>query len=194
MRHRILAASAVFAILGLAGCGTSAAPGAAYNPATSAPVTSAAARAASSDKSAVLTIRKTRLGYVLTTANGYVIYWNSRDHRDSTRSACTGGCLQAWPPVTGMPVAAKGVTLDAVLGIITRPGGLVQATYDGYPLYTFASDSAPGQTSGADAAGVWHVIREKAPKHSATGSSGSGSSGSGSSGSGGSGYGSGSGW
>jgi len=65
--------------------------------------------------------------------------------------------------VTGHPVAAKGVTLDAVLGTITRPGGLVQATYDGYPLYTFGSDSAPGQANGNDSSGVWHVIREKAP-------------------------------
>jgi predicted lipoprotein with Yx(FWY)xxD motif len=64
--------------------------------------------------------------------------------------------------VTGHPVAAKGVTLDAVLGTITRPDGVVQATYDGYPLYTFGSDSAPGQVRGNGAAGTWHVIPEKA--------------------------------
>lgn len=66
-------------------------------------------------------------------------------------------------------MAAKGVTLDAVLGTMTRPGGLVQATYNGYPLYTFGSDSAPGQVNGNGS--VWHVIRGKAPASSAAASS-----------------------
>jgi predicted lipoprotein with Yx(FWY)xxD motif len=183
MRHRMLAASAVLGtlLLGilLAGCGTSSAPGSAYNAAAapSSPMTSPTARSSASGTTAVLTVRKTRLGYVLATSGGYTIYWYSRDHRGSSRSACTGSCLMAWPPVTGMPVAAKGLKLDAVLGFITRPGGMVQATYNGYPLYTFASDTAPGQIKGAGEAGVWHVIREKAPARSAsTGSSTTGSS------------------
>lgn len=177
MRHRMLAASAVLGtlLLGLllAGCGTSVAPGSAYNAAAapSSPAMSPTARSSAPGSTAVLTVRKTRLGYVLATSRGYTIYWYSRDHRDSSRSACTGGCLQAWPPVTGTPVAAKGLKLDAVLGVITRPGGMVQATYDGYPLYTFASDSAPGQVNGAGDGGVWHVIREKAPARSASSSS-----------------------
>jgi predicted lipoprotein with Yx(FWY)xxD motif len=94
---------------------------------------------------------------------GYTIYWFARDHLGSPRSACTGRCLLVWLPVTGHPVAAKGVTLDAVLGTITRPDGVVQATYDGYLLYTFGDDSAPGQAHGNGAVGVWHVIPEKAP-------------------------------
>ncbi len=65
--------------------------------------------------------------------------------------------------MTGRPVAARGVTLDAKLGCITRVGGLIQATYNGYPLYTFGSDSAPGMTNGNGSAGAWHVIRERAP-------------------------------
>jgi predicted lipoprotein with Yx(FWY)xxD motif len=169
VRYRMLAASsAALGTLLLAGCGTSTVPGSAYNAAanpksTSSPAMSPTARSSASASRAVLTIRKTRLGYVLTNASGYTIYWNARDHRDSSRSACTGGCLTAWPPVTGTPVAAKGVTLDGVLGVITRSDGLVQATYNGYPLYTFASDSAPGQTIGNGEAGIWHVIKEKAP-------------------------------
>jgi predicted lipoprotein with Yx(FWY)xxD motif len=38
---------------------------------------------------------------------------------------------------------AEGVTLAAKLGCITRPDGTMQATYNGYPLYTFGSDSGP---------------------------------------------------
>ncbi len=70
--------------------------------------------------------------------------------------------------MTGQPVAAKGVTLRAVLGRVTRPSGLVQATYNGPPLYTFARDSAPGMTNGNGSAGLWHVIKEQAPASSAS--------------------------
>ena len=160
MRHRMLAVSGVLGILLLAGCRTSAVPGSAY--ASAAPSAASSSSGASASASpAALTVRKTRAGYVLANAAGYTIYWFARDHRGSPRSACTGRCLLIWFPVTGHPVAARGVTLDAVLGTITRPDGVVQATYDGYPLYTFASDSAPGQAHGDGAAGAWHVIPEK---------------------------------
>jgi len=161
MRHRMLAVSGVLGILLLAGCRTSAVPGSAY--ASAAPSAASSSSGASASASpAALTVRKTRAGYVLANAAGYTIYWFARDHRGSPRSACTGRCLLIWFPVTGHPVAARGVTLDAVLGTITRPDGVVQATYDGYPLYTFGSDSAPGQVRGNGAAGTWHVIPEKA--------------------------------
>ena len=156
MRHRMLAVSGVLGVLLLAGCRTSAAPGSAYASAAASP-----SGASASASPAVLTVRKTPAGYVLANAAGHTIYWFARDHRGSPRSACTGRCLLVWLPVTGHPVAAKGLTLDAVLGTITRPDGVVQATYDGYPLYTFASDSAPGQAHGDGAAGAWHVIPEK---------------------------------
>ena len=39
----------------------------------------------------------------------------------------------------------------------------MQATYNGYPLYTFGSDSAPGMTNGNGSGGSWHVIKEKPP-------------------------------
>jgi len=156
MRHRMLAVSGVLGVLLLAGCRTSAAPGSAYASAAASP-----SGASASASPAVLTVRKTPAGYVLANATGHTIYWFARDHRGSPRSACTGRCLLVWLPVTGHPVAAKGLTLDAVLGTITRPDGVVQATYDGYPLYTFASDSAPGQAHGDGAAGAWHVIPEK---------------------------------
>ena len=156
MRHRMLAVSGVLGVLLLAGCRTSAAPGSAYASAAASP-----SGASASASPAVLTVRKTPAGYVLANATGHTIYWFARVHRGSPRSACTGRCLLVWLPVTGHPVAAKGLTLDAVLGTITRPDGVVQATYDGYPLYTFASDSAPGQAHGDGAAGAWHVIPEK---------------------------------
>jgi predicted lipoprotein with Yx(FWY)xxD motif len=107
---------------------------------------------------ALLTVRKTSVGYVLATSTGRTIYWYSADTKGSGKSTCTGSCLAAWPAVTGAPAAAPGVQLAGQLGMITRPGGDVQATYNGYPLYTYAQDMAPGQAAGNGVGGAWHVI------------------------------------
>jgi predicted lipoprotein with Yx(FWY)xxD motif len=170
MRTSRLALAALLSLAALlaAGCGTTAPiAGAAYGTTTPAsspsrsPSPSASAAAAGRPMiaaRAVLTVRKTKIGDVLATATGMTVYWYSHDVRGSGKSACGGGCLRAWPAVTGAPVAATGVTLSGKLGTITRPGGVVQATYNGYPLYTYAADMAPGQTLGNGLGGVWHVI------------------------------------
>jgi predicted lipoprotein with Yx(FWY)xxD motif len=147
-------------------------------------------------KTAMLTIRKTKIGYVLANAQGYTLYWYSRDVKGSGRSVCTGQCLIAWPAVTGKPAAVAGIKLNGILGTITRPGGIVQATYNGYPLYTYAGDTGPGNTEGNGIGGVWHVITGNVLTSSVPSGTGSSSSsgGSGSGGSGSSGGSGGSGW
>ena len=143
---------------------------------------------ASQPTTTTLTIRKTKIGYVLANSGGYTLYWYSKDVKGSGSSACTGQCLSAWPAVTGKPAAASGIKLNGMLGTITRPGGVTQVTYNGYPLYTYAGDSGPGDTGGSGIGGVWHVITGNVLTSSVpSGMSGSSSSAS-SYGSGGSGY------
>ena len=58
------------------------------------------------------------------------------------------------------PHRRPGVT--GKLGTINRPGGGLQATYDGHPLYTYIGDSGPGQANGNDLdlnGGFWYDIR-----------------------------------
>ena len=95
---------------------------------------------------------------VLTNAGGLTLYWFAPD--TSTSSKCTGSCAVYWPPVSGTPAAGPGVT--GRLGAIKRPGGGLQATYDGHPLYTYIGDSHPGQANGNDLdlnGGYWYDIR-----------------------------------
>src|ERR1700761_4042081 len=106
---------------------------------------------------ATLTIKATSIGQVLTNAQGDTLYWYSKDTKDGP-STCTGSCATAWPMVAGQAVAASGVKLAGELGTVTDAGGVMQATYNGYPLYTYAGDKTPGQTAGNDEGGVWHVI------------------------------------
>jgi predicted lipoprotein with Yx(FWY)xxD motif len=189
MRTKRLALAALVPLAGLltVACGTtSPSPGAAYTTQVSTPTASMAATAGTSKTAtmAVLTIRKTSIGDVLATSTGMTLYWYGDDVKNSGKSNCNGGCLQAWPALTGTPSAAAGVMLAGKLGTITRSGGVIQATYNGYPLYTYANDMSPGQTTGNGVGGVWHVITGsvlskslKSSSSSKSTSSGSGSSG-----------------
>jgi predicted lipoprotein with Yx(FWY)xxD motif len=108
-------------------------------------------------KTVALTIKNTKIGQVLTDAKGDTLYWYSKDTMDGP-STCTGACLAAWPAVLGQAVAAPGVKFAGQLGEVTDAGGAIQATYNGYPLYTYKADMAPGDTTGNGAGGVWHAI------------------------------------
>ena len=94
---------------------------------------------------------------VVTNGEGLTLYWFAPD--TATASKCTGSCAVYWPPVHGKPAAGPGVT--GTIGSITRPDGTTQATYNGRPLYTYVSDSAPGQANGNNLdlnGGVWHQV------------------------------------
>jgi predicted lipoprotein with Yx(FWY)xxD motif len=57
-------------------------------------------------------------------------------------SACQGLCALTWQPVltSGLPEVGAGVDQHA-LGIIVRPDGTHQVTYNGEPLYLFVHDA-----------------------------------------------------
>jgi len=94
---------------------------------------------------------------VLTDDEGYTLYWFGPD--TATKSACQGSCARNWPPVTGPAAWGPGVT--GTIGAIVRPGGSLQATYNGHPLYTTTADTGPGQTKGDGVwsdGGEWHEV------------------------------------
>ena len=95
---------------------------------------------------------------VLTNDQRLTLYWFVPDTPHS--SNCSGSCVAYWPPVTGSPSAGPGVT--GRLGTIKRSDGSKQVTYDGHPLYTYISDTAPGQANGNGLdvnGGIWHEMR-----------------------------------
>jgi predicted lipoprotein with Yx(FWY)xxD motif len=125
-------------------------PSASSNPATP-PATAGGAS---------VSVRKGPLGTYLTDAKGNTLYLFASD--TASKSTCNGGCAQAWPPLTtkGSPKAATGAKAS-LLATIKRSDGTQQVTYGGHPLYTFTSDTAPGQTTGqgVDAFGaLWWVV------------------------------------
>lgn len=96
-------------------------------------------------------------GDILTDGQGRALYLFTQDTPNT--STCTGGCLQRWPPLTttGEPQAGSGVD-ESLLGVITRDDGAQQVTYNGWPLYYFADDQAPGDTTGHEVGDVWYLV------------------------------------
>jgi predicted lipoprotein with Yx(FWY)xxD motif len=64
-----------------------------------------------------------------------------------------------WPPFTveagATVVPGEGVPGD--LAIIERDDGTSQVTYEGMPLYFYASDAEPGDANGQGIGDVWFI-------------------------------------
>jgi predicted lipoprotein with Yx(FWY)xxD motif len=171
----------------LAACGSSGTPstssstppstGSSAPPATSSPATSPQS---GTGASATIMTHSTSKGTVLTNAQGKTLYWFAID--TPTKSNCNSSCLGFWPPVSGKAAAAAGTSLPHGFGTITGSNGMVQATYDGHPLYTYVGDTAPGQINGNGknlSGGLWWAMTPSGAKLAAAPSSGSSSSSSG---------------
>jgi predicted lipoprotein with Yx(FWY)xxD motif len=100
-------------------------------------------------------------GNVLVDSKGQALYANDQEKR---MALCDGACLSFWTPLTIHGGVPKGNSLNGKLGVVTRPGGDKQVTFNGKLLYTFYLDS-PGKVGGDgfdDAFGgqkfTWHVV------------------------------------
>jgi predicted lipoprotein with Yx(FWY)xxD motif len=169
MKIRSIAALAtlLLAAAGLGACGsTSSSPGststvpptaaAAASPSPSAPVAAATTPVVATATAMVAGKPAT----ILTDAQGMTLYYRTSD---TATSVCSAGCASAWPPLL-LPQGGAGSasTLPGMLATISDANGR-QVTYNGHPLYRFASDTAPGSTNGQGIGGVWFVATTALP-------------------------------
>lgn len=103
----------------------------------------------------VVTIADSVLGRILVDGDGKTLYLFKPDAQGS--STCVEGCAGIWPPLTGTAVAEEGAD-GSLLGMVTRDDASEQVTYNGWPLYRYAGDTAPGDTNGQGINGVWFVV------------------------------------
>jgi len=107
---------------------------------------------------AVLSTGSSSLGTIVVDGKGMTVYEFGKDTMGATSSACTGSCAAIWPAVhagSGTP-QVSGVT--GTVGTITGVDGQPQVTLNGWPLYTFAHDTAPGDTSGQNFQNLWWAL------------------------------------
>ena len=115
---------------------------------------------AAGGSSATVSVANTGLGKILVDSQGRTLYLWEKD--SGTKSACSGGCAAAWPPLraSGKPTAGGGAKAS-LLGTTPRSDGKPQVTYDGHPLYRYQGDSKPGDTTGQGSTGFgapWYVL------------------------------------
>jgi len=125
-----------------------------------------AAQGTAGSRATAISVRKVPgVGTVLVDRSGKTLY--SPQQEADGKIACTGSCLSFWFPVRaaagGDLRTPSGVT--GALGMVHRPGGMTQLTYNGKPLYTFRLDQAPGQVHGnnftdhfAGTTFTWHAL------------------------------------
>jgi predicted lipoprotein with Yx(FWY)xxD motif len=108
------------------------------------------------DTSAIMVGETDELGQFLTDGAGNTLYLFTKD--EPGKSNCYDDCAANWPPF----YADEGVTLPegvaGELGEITRDDGTEQTTYNGWPLYYWVQDQAPGDTTGQGVGDVWFVV------------------------------------
>lgn len=97
----------------------------------------------------VKTASTSQFGTILVNNAGMALYTYGPNN-GGTINMCTGACLQAWPAVTvpagTTPTLASGVT--GTVATTKQSDGTLQVTYNGMLLYTFVSDTSPGQVTG----------------------------------------------
>jgi predicted lipoprotein with Yx(FWY)xxD motif len=161
----IASIGAVAAItLVLAGCGSGSSNGSSSASTGSGPYggssSSSGSATTNSSGGSSVDLASTSLGKVLVDSSGRTLYLFEADK--GPKSMCDGACAAAWPPLTtkGNPKAGAGVSA-AKLGTTKRSDGSTEITYNGHPLYTFAGDTAKGQTNGQGIDGFgaeWYVL------------------------------------
>ncbi|AWL03947.1 hypothetical protein ACFOHT_08190 [Massilia oculi] len=91
----------------------------------------------------------------LVDTSGMTLYTFDMDVAGAGTSKCNGPCAALWPPA----LAAADAKPEGDLSVVTRDDGNKQWAYKGKPVYTYASDKKPGDATGDNVKGVWHVVK-----------------------------------
>ncbi len=105
--------------------------------------------------STAIELTSTDIGEFIVDGEGSSLYLFSPDSAGD--STCYDQCEATWPILGEVTDVGEGLD-PALLGTTTRTNGDVQATYNGWPLYYFANDAAPGDVNGQGVGDVWYVI------------------------------------
>lgn len=160
----LLGLAALGVALAACGGGNSASTTTSTTAATTSTTASATSTTASSASNAVTISTRTvpKLGTILVDSAGRTLYVFAPDKR--TKVTCNPGCQAVWPPVklpSGHTPVAKGGVRASLLGSDPNPEGGRVVTYNGWPLYTYVADSAPGMAKGQAInlnGGLWFVL------------------------------------
>ena len=99
-------------------------------------------------------------GSVLARSDRQALYYWQVEKKAGGKVRCTGTCAALWPPLivrsrTAVPAHVTGI--KGTFGVIRRPGGKLQVTYNRLPVYTYVHEG-PGEVR-CDNVNGWFVVR-----------------------------------
>ncbi|MFI9387169.1 hypothetical protein [Kutzneria sp. NPDC052558] len=116
-----------------------------------------------------------QLGQVVTDAAGMTLYRFDADTANPPASNCYDQCAQTWPPelATSSTATLDGIDQSAV-GVILRKDGTKQITINGWAVYRYAKDTAPGDAKGQGLMQKWYAVTPQGKKAAGAPTSGTG--------------------
>ena len=101
-----------------------------------------------------------QIGTFLTDGNGMTLYRFDNDSNNPPKSTCNGDCAKTWPPLL---IASPGKIFPTgvdpqLLAYVERADGTCQVTVNGWPVYYFSGDHAPGEINGQGVKGTWFAV------------------------------------
>ena len=92
---------------------------------------------------------KSGIGFYLTNATGFTLYFRSTDTPNSGKTTCTTAtCEKNWPVFYTSTFKLPPGLNSTDFNTITAYNSTKIVTYDGYPLFYWVSDTTPGSTTG----------------------------------------------
>lgn len=110
--------------------------------------------ATSSAAAIVMTKTNPKKGNYLTDPKGMTLYVFDNDTKGV--SNCNGSCASLWPPYLE---SSQMSSMPSNINTIKRADGKMQYAYNGMPLYYYANDKVPGDTTGDGVGGTWHLVK-----------------------------------
>lgn len=154
-----------------AACGSS---GASPSSSTTSPASGGNTPTSAATAALVKAATVAKVGKVLVDSKGYTLYYYTKDPKN--KDACTGSCAALWHPLTATSASEK-ISSHSGFGTIHDPGGVLQVTYQGKPLFTYTGDTKPGEAKGEGLLGTWWVVKTTSSSSSSGGGYGAGGSG-----------------
>lgn len=149
-----------------AACGTTASGTAGGSSHAASPAAAGASSATSTSSGVTVGARAVAgFGTVLVNGQGRTLYLLTSEKGGKVTCTDASGCTKIWPDTElprGVTAAKAGSGVNAsLLGTVTTADGARYVTYNHWPLYTYAGDSAAGQAHGegiVSFGGTWYLL------------------------------------
>jgi predicted lipoprotein with Yx(FWY)xxD motif len=119
-----------------------------------------AAMAAQARPAPAIVVKDKAFGRILARRDHRALYYWTVEKRAGGKIRCTGSCARLWPPLvvrSAKDVPRRIPGSKGTFGVVRRPDGRLQVTYDGLAVYTYVHEG-PNQVRCDNVEG-WFVVR-----------------------------------